>query len=729
MTALLMDGFNHYGEGDDGTANMSLGAYAAVNQVRPDTPPWGARTGQYSLLAGGVAGTVGLSYAVATPGTHFFQSFGYAESTFNSTFGPVTATIAEWRDGSGTLLFDLQHTPTGALRVRGPTGTVLGVTSGPVITTENWHFFEMEIDTSGHTFALRVDDSAAAFSPILSITNAAITGTIALFYYLTSSRAGTPDHGIADLFIRDASGTVNNDWLGDRRVATLVSDADTTTAGWTPNYYEKLGAGILNIPAPPNPNTFNEFCGAWALHNTAQNIGSGDFTLESFVRFRSLPTGTDRAVILGKYDETHNQRSYQLFLGSQSLNNGSLCFQTSTDGSVSTVTQPIVYPFTPNLNQWYHIAIVRASGLLYLYVDGQQLGLPVADTNTYFAGTARFGLGCQPDNINASNPILVGTSQSGWLDEFRLTVGFARYTSNFTPTTVEFPRGSPADPEWSDVALILGFDSLLQDESLHATVMGASKAVQQPVNDGPLVGAFSTIGKLVPDDGTSLAAPYLPAMGVLTLTANAGNNNTVTVGTTDGSTAAVYTFKTSLSGATFEVLIDTSIQTTLQNLFNAINAGPGAGTKYGTGTTSNADVIASQLPAGQMEVSALTAGTAGNSIASTSSGVTGGWAHTTLTGGLDIPGPSNFKVQRPPPRTTLISAVQIVTRASKSDAGLGSINTALVGALGAVSTGDTHSLTVNPSYYRDIYEIDPDTSGAISPATIINGAIQINRDT
>jgi hypothetical protein len=724
MTALLMDGFDHYGQDAVGAANMSLGAYAAVVQVAPEIPSWGPRTGLYALAASG-AGTVGLSYAVPTPGTHFFQSFGYAESTFNATFGPVTATICEFRDGGGALICYLQHTPTGALDLLGPTGTVLGTTSGPVIVPQNWHFFEMEIDSSAHTFKLRVDDAAAALSPVLSVTNAAITGTIALLTYLTSGRAGTPPHYIDDLFVRDAAGSVNNGFLGDRRIATLNANGDTTTAGWTPNYYKKLGAGILDVlPTDIHGN----LSGAWALDNSSQNIGSGDFTIESFVRFQSLPTGSNKAVIFGKYDETHNQRSYQLFLGSQSLNNGSLCFQTSTDGSVSTVAQPIVYPFTPNLDQWYHFAVVRSSGFLFLYVDGQQLGLPIADSNTYFTGTARFGLGCQPDNAGGL-PILAGSTFNGWLDEFRLTVGFARYMANFTPATVEFPRGSPADPQWTDVSLLAGFDSLIQDESLHNTTMASQVAVQQTVNDGPLIGAFSTIGKVIPDDSTFIAAPFLPATGTLTATANFANNETVTVGTKAAATPAVYTYKTVLTGAAFEVLIDTNVQNSLQNLFNAINAGPGVGTKYGTGTTANLDVIASQLPAGQMLVTALTAGTAGNSIASTETGANSSWTGTTLSGGTSIPGPSNFKIQRPPPRTTLVSAIQITTRALKSDSGLGTFNTALVGALGGVGTGTTHALTVGPSYYRDIFEIDPDTSGPISPATLVNGAIQINRDT
>lgn len=722
MTALYLDGFEHYGAGTAvSRPNMLAGAWAEVSgNGGCDTPPWGSRTGSLALVSNN--GFVAGRFVLPATKTRIFQSFGFAVT--NLPGGNSQNQICSFRNGANGDIANLWLTSTGAITLTDASNNVLGSTQGPVVVARNWHFLEMDFNIAGQAFVLRVDDPSASLSPAISLSSLSLSGPLAQLAFLNAPNGAAVQSWMDDLFIRDSSGSVNNGFLGDRRVATMLSNADTATVGWTPNYYKKLGAGILNIPVP---DQFGDVSGVWALTNTSQNIGNGDFTIESFVRFSSLPTASNKAVIFGKYDETHNQRSYQLFLGSQALNGGSLCFQTSTDGTISTVAQPIVFPFTPNLNQWYHMAVVRSSGQDFLYVDGQQQGLAVADTNTYFAGTARFGLGGQPDASGA--PVLGGTGMIGWMDEFRLTVGFARYTANFTPTTVEFPRGSPADPQWTNVALLLGFDSLIQDESLHAATMGAQNAVQQTVNDGPLVGVFSTIGKAVPDDSTFIAAPFLPATGTLTCTTNFANNETVTVGTKATSTPAVYTFKTTLTGAAFEVLIDTSTQNSLQNLFNAINAGAGAGTKYGTGTTANLDVIASQLPAGLMLVTALTAGTAGNSIASTETGAHSSWGGSTLSGGTAIPGPSNFKIQRPPPRTTLISAVQITLRASKSDAGLGSINTALVGALGGVTAGSTHNLTVNPNYYRDIYEIDPDSSGPISPATLINGAIQINRDT
>jgi hypothetical protein len=275
--------------------------------------------------------------------------------------------------------------------------------------------------------------------------------------------------------------------------------------------------------------------------------------------------------------------------------------------------------------------------------------------------------------------------------------------------------------------MLCGYDSGIIDESGFSRVVNAfNGATSFTPQDGPTVGTFSTVNKATPDDNTFISASLVSATSILTMTTQPSNGDTVTVGTKDGTTAAVYTFKTSLSTA-FDVLIDTTAQNTLINLFNAINAGTGSGTKYGTGTTVNYDVTAVQLPVGQIEVVANTAGTAGNSIATSKTGSAASWPGSTLTGGSNIPGPTNFKFQRPPPNTTVVSAMQTVVRALKTDSGTAIIQTALIGPLGGTETGNTHSLSVSPDYYSDIIEVDPDTSAGLTPTTIINGQFQINR--
>lgn len=718
MTALYLDGFDHYGTGAASIGNMLEGSYAQASGNGCLTPAWGARTGTYALANPQFASANRLVLPSAK--SKIFVSFGFSVDGLPLT-NNANQVIA-FADNANTVMAILWVTSTGTLTLtNGTNTTTYGSTSGPIIVSRNWHFIELDFDQAAGNFILRVDDASAANAPAMNISGLTIANPVQNLTFATqSSSSNAVPAWLDDLFIRDALGTTNNSWLGDRRIATLLPAGDTTTAGWSANRYTKLGAGILNI-------TSTTASGGMVRTPTALNlnIGASDFTLETFVRFQSLPTSTNKSVIFSRWDQTANQRSYQLFLGSTALNNGSLCWQTSTDGTNATITQSIVYPWTPQLDTWYHIAMVRSAGQLLLFVNGQQFGLPIADATTYFAGTGVFSLGGEYTGVSTQ---VAGSHLQGWLDETRFTNGFARYTANFTPTAVNFPRGG-TDPQWANVMLLAGYDTTIQDESASARVLSAdSGAVQFTPNDGTSIGTFPVIGKATPDDNTFIEAPFVSATSILTLTANPANTNTVTVGTKDGTLAAVYTFKTVLAAA-FDVLIDTTIQNTLQNLFNAINAGPGAGTKYGTSTTANFDVNATQLPAGQMQVTANRAGTSGNTIATTSSGITGSWTGATMSGGLNIPGPSNFKVQRLPPTTTLISAAQITSRTYKSDAGVGTFNTGFVGAHGAVTVGPTHALTVGPIYYNDIYELDPDTAGAISPTTITNGAIQVNRDT
>lgn len=122
-----------------------------------------------------------------------------------------------------------------------------------------------------------------------------------------------------------------------------------------------------------------------------------------------------------------------------------------------------------------------------------------------------------------------------------------------------------------------------------------------------------------------------PAGGVLTLTGNAADGETVTI---DG---VVYTFRTALVGA-YDVLVGAAATNSIDNLIAAINAGAGAGTLYGTGTLVHPSVTASPGVGDTMDLVANTAGAAGNSIATTDTLANGSWGSGTLTGGLDDDG-------------------------------------------------------------------------------------------
>jgi hypothetical protein len=80
------------------------------------------------------------------------------------------------------------------------------------------------------------------------------------------------------------------------------------------------------------------------------------------------------------------------------------------------------------LDQWQHVALVRNSNTIHLYVDGVQ-STTSASLNYALNNNAFFSIG----------PRQSGSSNKLYIDELRITKGVARYTANFTPPTEAFP--------------------------------------------------------------------------------------------------------------------------------------------------------------------------------------------------------------------------------------------------------------------------------------------------
>lgn len=108
------------------------------------------------------------------------------------------------------------------------------------------------------------------------------------------------------------------------------------------------------------------------------------------------------------------------------------------------------------------------------------------------------------------------------------------------------------------------------------------------------------------------AGSTVKAAGTLTLVANPGDAETVTIG------AKVYTFQATLTNVDGNVKIGASTAATLTNLIRAINLSGGTpGTDYAAAMTVHPTVTAAQGAGTTMLVTAKAGGTAGNSIVST----------------------------------------------------------------------------------------------------------------
>lgn len=743
MALLWQEGFNHYGALFEGANNMLAGpwaeltdgginsgtnqAVAPVATAEPQFPiaSFPAGTQDHSLrILDPIIGTNTARRVLPATKTTVIMALRVYMPDLQSSNNSACC-IMVFADGANKGLFFVTLTTTGAVQLWSGDGnapgrpdTLLLETSGPVFKAGAWTHFEakLHIDAATGSFQINVDEQLAILGTGMN------TGTTPIAQVrIEKLGAGTtnPPLFINDLTIKDTAGTLNNDFEGDIRVVTLFPNGDTDVAGWEPFPRQRFGTGILDFT--------NSAASCLTAANSSQlDLGSADFTLEGQVRFLTFPTGSNKAVLLAKWEEDTNQREWEAYLGGPSLESGNFVFRRSTNGQAGTVAEIISYPVPFELNTWYHWAIVRNAGEVILYIDGVQMGLPVADVSTYFAATALFTVGAE---LNAAGAAVVpGSGFIGFMDEVRVTPGVARYTTEFTPPVAAFPRDVGGDPEFLNVTYLAGFDNDVQDESSFGRIMSqksieggfpATSPLQLTPQDAPQ--AYKTIYEHTPIDDNFIQASFLPATGVFTLTAQPANNEVVVLG------SVTYTFKTTLSGSANEVLRGATNLVALFNLYSAVNKLSGEGTLYGTGTLTNPDAQFTQLPGDQLMAAASTLGTAGNSVVTTTTCADGSWSHATLTGGTNIPGPSEFTVDHPPNDTTQLKALTIVHRTYKTDSGACKVQTSLVGPEGASLDGAEVFIGVNPSYHEDVFEIDPDTSLGLTPTTIIGGRIRINR--
>ncbi len=149
---------------------------------------------------------------------------------------------------------------------------------------------------------------------------------------------------------------------------------------------------------------------------------SGDWTLDFWMKSTfSLPTGQNQIMGNGSGSSTNSIRVFGINVS------GTITIEARDSGGTAKQVTSVASVYDGN---WHHIAGVRRSNMLYLYVDGVSVGTPVAITSSYVT-TTNWSVGRDGSN---------GASQSylGRVDEFRFSNGVARWSANFTPPAAPY---------------------------------------------------------------------------------------------------------------------------------------------------------------------------------------------------------------------------------------------------------------------------------------------------
>jgi len=154
--------------------------------------------------------------------------------------------------------------------------------------------------------------------------------------------------------------------------------------------------------------------------NQSAQFNAGNFTIECWM----YPTSLSGANVFHCYGyQTTSTRSTLAY-----LNGGNLRFAYSPDGSTSTDSSLGAHGMSTG--NWYYVAIVRNGATVTAYVNGTALSSPITISTTSV--------------YNSAQPLVIGSDTTGdnfagYIDDYRITKGYARYTTNFTPPTSALP--------------------------------------------------------------------------------------------------------------------------------------------------------------------------------------------------------------------------------------------------------------------------------------------------
>ena len=184
-----------------------------------------------------------------------------------------------------------------------------------------------------------------------------------------------------------------------------------------------INGGVqLNAPGTSPPQTYysNLFDGngdyLWTPNTSSEfTLGTGDFTVEFWIKFVSLTQAWSTALCLRSNNggNSAGDAGSLYFAGDQAV--------AYTFGNGQTVGDGTSF----GTNSWEYVTLVRQSGVMKYFLNGIQSGSNVNNTI----------------NISATR-VLIGTdgfgstgSLNGYISNLRVVKGTALYSSNFTPPT------------------------------------------------------------------------------------------------------------------------------------------------------------------------------------------------------------------------------------------------------------------------------------------------------
>jgi hypothetical protein len=276
---------------------------------------------------------------------------------------------------------------------------------------------------------------ASFFSPLANVT---VTSTtfVTTTSWITSTVMSTVTQTVQGVLttIVYTSSTSTTTYTGPDGYTKLLLHMDGSQASQTftdssPQAYTVTSNGGASIDT-----SRSEFGGASGkfVANSHQYLstpdstdwafGTADFTIDFWIRFNSLPGVGSAHTFWGQFQNLNNY--IWLRFGNDGAQYLQFYVQSGGSNTIAAYCRPTI-----STNTWYHFAVVRSGSNFYMFVNGISQSMNGGSNSN-----------AVPDIVSSAyiGQINGGYYFDGWLDEFRVSNGIARWTSNFTPPTAPY---------------------------------------------------------------------------------------------------------------------------------------------------------------------------------------------------------------------------------------------------------------------------------------------------
>jgi len=394
------------------------------------------------------APTTAYSTSTISGSAYFNGSGNYLNFPSNSAFSFATGdfTIEAWvyptaaHTGAGMVIFDSRdtyNTYNGInMWLRGSTNVLTFSTNG---NQEYAGSLTAPVNTWTHVAVVKTSGIIKSYvNGVLSTTFSyatSLTDTSAMIGRSTDTNTSYYFEGyISDARVVKGTAVYTSAFTPTTTPLTAISGTSLLLNGTNAGIYDNAMMNDLITAGTAQISTTQSKFGGSSIylagagnylsipHSSALNFGTGNFTIETWIYYNSLSN------IPFLFQKMSGTTGWFIEIGTSTVYFGW--------GSASS-SQYIAFSTSLSTGVWYHIAVTRTGSTLNAFVNGVSPGaqtLTSADSsydNTvnatiggYYAGTSTYDL-------------------NGYIDDFRITKGNVRYTSNFTPPTAPFPDIGP----------------------------------------------------------------------------------------------------------------------------------------------------------------------------------------------------------------------------------------------------------------------------------------------